>query len=94
METFYIPTESDFRRWIKEAVKECLETALSKEISVKEGDELLISRKETARKLGISLVTLTDWVKRGMPSHKNRGRVYFIFSEVIEYIKRNQLRAA
>jgi len=94
METFYIPTENDFRRWIKEAVKECLETALPKEVSIKQSDEPLISRKETARKLGISLVTLTDWVKRGMPSHKNRGRVYFIFSEVIEYIKRNQLRAA
>ena len=91
METFFIPTENDFRRWIKEAVKECLEDKLPKEIST-ENDDLLISRKEIAKKLGISLVTLTDWVKHGLPSHKHRGRVYFIYSEVIEYIKKKRLR--
>lgn len=66
METFFIPTESDFKRWIKEAVR--------------------------AKDLDISLVILTDWVKRGLPSHKQRGRVYFLRSEVLDYIKTNNLR--
>jgi len=37
--------------------------------------------------LGISLVTLTDWVKRGLPRHKQRGRVYFMKSEILDYLK-------
>jgi len=54
--------------------------------------EELLNRKEIAKKLRISLVTLNDWVKRGLPSHKQRGRVYFIHSEVMDYIKNNRLR--
>jgi hypothetical protein len=89
METFFIPTENDFRRWIKEAVKESLKDSLPKEISIPENGEPLLTRKEIAGKLRISLVTLTDWVKRGLPSHKQRGRVYFIYSEVMDYIRKN-----
>ena len=39
----------------------------------------------------ISLVTLTDWMKRGLPFHRQRGRVYFIRSEVVEYIKTKKI---
>jgi hypothetical protein len=92
METFFIPTENDFRRWIKEAVKESLTEAIPKDISTRENEEPLLSRKEIAGKLRISLVTLTDWVKRGLPSHKQRGRVYFLYSEVLSYLKEHQLR--
>jgi hypothetical protein len=92
METFYIPTENDFRKWIKEAINECLENSLLKNVTSNEAPEELLSRKEISKKLRISLVTLTDWVKRGLPSHKQRGRVYFIQSEVMEYIKKNKFR--
>jgi len=37
-------------------------------------------------------VTLTDWVKYGLPSHKQRGKVYFIYSEVIEHIRETRPR--
>jgi hypothetical protein len=94
METLFIPNENDFRRWVKEAVKECLGDFVPKNASTNENEEPLISRKETAKRLEISLVTLTDWVKHGLPSHKNRGRVYFLYSEVIEYIRRNKLKKA
>ena len=43
-----------------------------------------------AKILRISLVTLTDWMKRGLPCHKQRGRVYFMKSEVVEYIQKNR----
>lgn len=87
MDTVFIPNESDFRRWIKEAIKECLETAPIKLPLQNSEDEPLLTRKEIAGQLRISLVTLHDWMKRGMPSHKQRGRVYFLRSEVVAYLK-------
>jgi len=92
METLFIPTENDFKKWIKEAINECKENFLSNYNSSGTREEEFLSREEIAKKLRISLVTLTDWVKRGLPSHKQRGRVYFLHSEVIEYIKKNHLR--
>ena len=56
-----------------------------------EGAEPLLSRKEIAFFLDISLVTLHDWMRRGLPSHKQRGRVYFMRSEVLQYIKMKHL---
>jgi len=44
METRFIPNEHDFRKWIQEAVKECLETTTTKRAGEKE--ETLASRKE------------------------------------------------
>lgn len=92
METLFIPTENDFRKWIKEAVKECLEGRGMNDASKDNKEEPLLNRKEIAKLLRISLVTLTDWMKRGLPCHKQRGRVYFMRSEVMEYIKQNQIR--
>ena len=53
-------------------------------------EEALLTRKEIAAYLRISLVTLTDWVKRGLPSHPKRGRVLFLKSEVLQWIKENK----
>jgi hypothetical protein len=94
METFYIPTENDFRKWIKEAVQECLEENMTKVEQPNEHEVNLMSRKEIASKLQISLVTLTDWVKRGLPSHKQRGRVYFLYDEVMNHIKSSSISGA
>ena len=92
METLYIPTENDFKKWIKEAVQEWLDGSGGIDSSKCNKEEPLLNRKETAKLLRISLVTLTDWMKRGLPSHKQRGRVYFMRSEVMDYIKQNQIR--
>ena len=91
MPTLYVPTEEDVRRWIKEAIAEYLNDALSKYVPDPPADEeLLLCRKEIAGLLGISLVTLHDWMNRGLPCHKQRGRVYFICSEVMDYVKANR----
>jgi predicted DNA-binding transcriptional regulator AlpA len=90
MGTLFIPNETDFRKWIQEAVKAGMETAAKNKSSEK--DEPLISRKQVAAFLGISLVTLTDSMKRGLPFHKVNGRVYFQRSEVLEYVKTNHGR--
>jgi len=92
METLFIPSEKDFKQWIKAAVRECLEEmgGIHKEQDAL--NEPLLSRKEIAAILGnIFLVTLTDWMKRGLPFHKQRGRVYFLRSEVMDYIKSKRM---
>lgn len=46
-------------------------------------DTKYLTRHETARRLHISLVTLTDWVNRGkICAHKIGGRVLFRDSDV------------
>ena len=45
--------------------------------------EILLTRKETADKLKISLVTLNDWTKRGLiQSYLIGGRVLYKESEI------------
>jgi len=95
MDTLYIPNENDFRRWIKEAVQECLEKGTAKNLSTPPSEgEPLLSRKEVAAIFRISLVTLHDWMNRGLPCHKQRGRVYFIRSEVMDYVKQHRRKAS
>ena len=46
-------------------------------------DTRYLTRRETARRLRISLVTLTDWVNRGkICAHKIGGRVLFRDNDV------------
>ena len=90
METLFIPNENDFRKWIRDAVKETLEVSPIKNTGAGEKEEALISRRDIAGYLGISLVTLTDWMKKGLPFHRVNGRVYFQKSEVLAYVKSKQ----
>ena len=91
MLTLYIPTEDDFRKWIRDAVQEGLEKATVKgDLPAPSQEEALLTRKEVAGIFRISLVTLHDWMNRGLPYHKQRGRVYFVRSEVMDYVKRNR----
>lgn len=90
----YIPSEQDFRRWIKEAVRECFEEILLKNRGLETAPEMepLLSRKEIAKVLRISLVTLHEWMKQGLPNHKQGGKVYFLQSEVYQYLKTKKKR--
>ena len=42
-----------------------------------------MSRTELAEYLGISTVTVTDWMKKGLPYRRMHGRVYFMKEEVL-----------
>ncbi|HEX7755068.1 MAG TPA: helix-turn-helix domain-containing protein [Niabella sp.] len=90
MDTVFLPNEGDFRRWIREAVKECFENIPAPANQTSEEGEPLLNRKEIAGMFRISLVTLHDWMNRGLPFHKQGGRVYFIRSEVLEYVKQKK----
>ena len=94
METLFIPNENDFKKWIKEAVQEYFQNALPGRAENNEDAAIFLNRKEVAKLLQISLVTLTDWMKRGLPYHKQRGRVYFVKSDVLQFIKRSSLTKA
>lgn len=91
METLFVPNEYDIKRWVKEAIKECMEDLKSEHKTNATDEASFVSRNDIASILDISLVTLTDWMKRGLPFHKQRGRVYFIRSEVVEYIKTKKI---
>ena len=93
METLFIPTENDFRKWIKEAIDEYFQKSLLTFTNQdNKPQEDFLNRKEMAKILRVSLVTLTDWMRRGLPCHKQRGRVYFMKSEVVEYIQKNRFK--
>ena len=42
-----------------------------------------MSRAEIAEYLGISKVTVTDWMKKGLPYKRMNGRVYFVQKDVL-----------
>ena len=90
MEAVYIPTEGDIKKWVKEAVKDCLgEMGKPSEVNK---EEPLLGRKEIAAFLKISLVTLNRWTKLGLPCHRLDRKVYFIKTEVMDYLKKSRLK--
>jgi len=48
-----------------------------------------LSKQELATELGVSLVTLTDWMKKGLPFLRLHKRVYFKKSEVLKTMQQN-----
>ncbi|EHQ24711.1 helix-turn-helix transcriptional regulator [Mucilaginibacter paludis] len=73
-----------------EALSRCIRDAVRAELQehFKTGgwppqDERLLSKQELSEELGVSLVTLTDWMKKGLPFLRLHKRVYFKKSEVL-----------
>lgn len=75
-----------FWEQIRTIIKEELAVRMDAKEPERKGEEFL-PRKEVAKMLRVSLVTLNSWVKRGLPSHKQQGKVYFLQSELLHYIK-------
>jgi len=91
MQNVFFPGEEDFKRWVQESVREELKNLLSDlKGKANPDEEPLVTRKEIGKYLRISLVTLTDWKKRGLPHHQKRGRVLFLKSEVLNWLKNNK----
>lgn len=88
METIIITSETEIKKWIREILREELATQMPKvQASAPGYDEPLLTRKEIAAYLKISLVTLHDWMNKGLPFRKRGSRVLFLKSEVLEAIK-------
>ncbi|HET6256223.1 MAG TPA: helix-turn-helix domain-containing protein [Puia sp.] len=88
-----LPQEEDFKRWMREVIREELPQS-SPSATHPYPEEALLSRQQIAAELGISLVTLTDWMKKGLPYLRLNGRVYFKRSEVLASMKHNTLKKA
>lgn len=77
-----------------EALKLCIREAIRAELQehfktagVQPPEERLLSKQELAAELGVSLVTLTDWMRKGLPFLRLHKRVYFKMSEVLNAMK-------
>jgi hypothetical protein len=80
---------NELRTVISETVKEEFEKRHSHQTPQLETE--YISRKETARLLGISLVTLNDWSKRSLiPSYCIASRIRYRKEEVLKSINQRQ----
>lgn len=79
-----------------EALSQCIRDAVRAELqehfktgSSQPAEERLLSKQELAAELGVSLVTLTDWMKKGLPFRRLHKRVYFKKSEVLKIMQQN-----
>lgn len=84
MENLIITTHTteELTGLISQAVKEAIINGLPNHSSTLPSEKLL-TRKETADKLKVSLVTLNDWTKRGLiQSYIIGGRVLYKDSEI------------
>jgi hypothetical protein len=79
-----------------EALSQCIREAVRAELhehfktgSCQPAEERLLSKQELAAELGVSLVTLTDWMKKGLPFLRLHKRVYFKKSEVLKIMQQN-----
>ncbi|MFC5191873.1 helix-turn-helix domain-containing protein [Algoriphagus aquatilis] len=82
MNKLILTSQEELIEIIQKTVEEAVKN--SSPVVLKSGQgETLLSRKETADKLKISLVTLNDWTKRGMiQSYIIGGRVLYKESEI------------
>ncbi|WP_426587532.1 helix-turn-helix domain-containing protein [Mucilaginibacter sp. R-33] len=79
----------------QEALSLCIRQAVRAELqehfktggSQLANSEKLLSKQELAAELGVSLVTLTDWMKKGLPYLRLYKRVYFRKSEVLNVMQ-------
>ncbi len=94
MTSIVVLEEEALRKLVKESVAELLHISPNKsgENGVGFAEEPLLSRQQMAAELNISLVTLTDWMKKGLPYFRMNGRVYFRRSEVIASMRHNVLK--
>jgi len=81
------------------ALTQCIKDAVRSELNLifkdkrilhsePEKKEKLLTKKEMAEELDISLVTLTDWMKKGLPFHRLHRRVYFKKEEVLKSMEK------
>jgi hypothetical protein len=82
----------------EQALSQCIRDALRAELqehiktggsSRQEQEERLLSKQQLATELDVSLVTLTDWMKKGLPFLRLHRRVYFKKSEVLKIMQQD-----
>ena len=88
METILITSETEIKKWIREILREELARTLQlTQPAFPDYAEPLLTRKETAAYMKISLVTLQDRMDKGLPCIRQGRRVLFLKSEVLAGLK-------
>lgn len=71
---------------LKEIISECIKgelSELSKELGIKESSQIVFTRKQTAKILGIDLSTLWSWTKNHkIQSYGISNRVYYKYQDI------------
>lgn len=92
MTNIVLVQEEELRKLVKESLMEVMNLTSNKSDKKQAEEEPLLSRQEIASELHVSLVTLTDWMKKGLPYLRLNGRVYFRRSEVIACMRHHALK--
>lgn len=84
MEKLIVVDSGELKQILKEALAH-----LSPSAKQKDGQppEDLLTREQLAKRLDISLVTLHDWMKKGLPYKRLFKRIYFNYEEVLGFMK-------
>ncbi|MBB6126377.1 helix-turn-helix domain-containing protein [Mucilaginibacter lappiensis] len=72
---------------IRDAVRAELQEHFKTDNNKPPQEERLLSKQELAEELGVSLVTLTAWMKKGLPFLRLHKRIYFKKSEVLKVMQ-------
>lgn len=93
MEISIIPI-GDLKQLIRAEVKDAIIEASSERLSgTPDGSQEIVKRSDVAGMFGVSLVTVHDWMSKGiLPHYKMNGRTYFKRSEVLQAMKQVRIR--
>ncbi|WP_346237354.1 helix-turn-helix domain-containing protein [Niabella insulamsoli] len=91
MNKMIIVEEDQLRQIVSESIKQVLDGENLPKKKNEKDTEPLLTREQMARELHISLVTISDWMKKGLPYLRLNGRIYFLRSEVLASMKHNCL---
>jgi hypothetical protein len=94
MNKMIIVEEDQLRQIVSESVKQALHNENAPTTTSPKEPEPLLTREQMAKELHISLVTITDWMKKGLPYLRLQGRIYFLRSEVMASMKQNRLNSS
>lgn len=73
----------------KDELNQLIKTSIQEAIKQRALENNYLTRKDLARRLGVSMVTIDSWAREGLlKRHNIKGRVFFIESEVREAIKK------
>lgn len=84
----YTHTKEDLERIVRKVIAEVRRTELTSETITPEEDRL--SQKEAAAFLGVSVVTLISWVKKGIiPRYQVAQSIFYSKKELLEVARKN-----
>lgn len=76
MKPLFIPSEKDSKKWVRRNEGAFIGLPTNCEYQ-KFATRRPAKPEGNCEFFTVSLVTLTHWTKRGLPSHKQGGRIYF-----------------